>query len=363
MMDRQLLASDFSPEQPRACRIVEYWIQTERLPHAVLLCGPPGIGKRNFSVQLASALLCQNEFTVPCSVCSSCRKVNSFSHRDLKFLLPSIVGKSNRSTESREGFNHLQEYFNEKSCDHSGISIKQVRELQDEMAYTSYENGRKVAILFESELMHHAAANSLLKILEEPSQNSIFIVVTSYPDRLLSTILSRCHRLTLKPLNKNDMRHRFHGLKFDEELLELGIRLGQGSISMTREIMDGGLNEIRKIVERFIKSGLLHRDEMFWGTVDQIGKEKSRDQQVKFLEVCAYYLRDLFLIKNQQSDLIVMVDRKKYLNSLINYWDEDQIEIGIRSLDQAKESIQRNVGFDLVLIDFWRFLRHLGATK
>lgn len=362
-MGRQLLASDWALDQPLARRMVESWINADRLPHAILLCGPTGVGKRKFAIRLASILMCQHESILPCRECSSCQKVERLSHSDLKLLLPSLATNSDRPNDNLSEFDRLQAYIDGQLYDHSGISIKQVRQLQNEMVYTPREDGRKVAVLFESELMHLAASNSLLKILEEPSQDHVFILVTSFPERLLPTVLSRCHRLVLRPLNKLVLQNKLKSLNVDGERLELSVRLGQGSISNAQGILDGELDEIRKIVEDFIESGLLHREETFWDVIEKIGKKKGKNQQLKFLELCAYYLRDLFLIQNEKTDLIAMIDRKGYLNSLVSYWKEEQIENGIRALDGAVESLQRNVSFELVIVDFWRLLRHLGSPR
>ena len=357
------MASDWSLNQPRAWRVFESWIYADRLPNAILLCGPSGTGKRKMAINIASTLLCQGESVFSCKTCSSCKKVDTLSHTDLRLLLPSLVTDGKRSTERTSGYEHVKAYLNGRLFEYSGISIEQVRELQNEMVYTPRENNRKVAILFESELMHQAAANSLLKMLEEPSQNCFFILVTAYPERLLSTVFSRCQRLPLYPLNKADLRDELRKMDVDANSRELSVRLSQGSLVKAQEILKGDLDEIRTAVETFIESGLLHRDGFFWEIVEKISKKKGRNYQFDFLELCAFYLRDFFLIKNQEIDLITMIDRKDYLNSLVSYWKEEQIDNGVQILDQGIESLQRNVSFDLVIVDFWRHLRHLGSKK
>ena len=357
------MASDWSLNQPRAWRVFESWIFADRLPHAILLCGPSGTGKRKLAIKIASVLLCQDEFVFSCKTCSSCKKIDSLSHSDLRILLPSLVADGNRSIVNTSGYEYVKAYLNGQLFEHSGISIEQVRELQNEMVYTPRENNRKVAILFESELMHQAAANSLLKMLEEPSKNCFFILVTAYPERLLPTVLSRCQRLALNPFNKADLRDELLKMDVDADSRELSVRLSQGSLVKAQEILKGDLDEIRKAVENFIESGILHRDGFFWEIVEKIGKKKGKNHQINFLELCAFYLRDFFLIRNEKIDLITMVDRKDYLNSLVSYWKNEQIDNGVQILDQAIESLQRNVSFDLVIVDFWRHLRHLGSKK
>ncbi|OOZ39018.1 DNA polymerase III subunit delta' [Solemya pervernicosa gill symbiont] len=148
-----------------------------RFPHALLFNGAGGTGKAQLALALSHALLCQNpaETGEACGQCKSCLLIEAGSHPDLLTLT-------------------LEE-------DAKDIKIAQVRELMSQLALTSQYDGYKIAIIWPAERMNINSANSLLKTLEEPADNTLLILVTAQPSRLLPTIRSRCQQInfTLPP--------------------------------------------------------------------------------------------------------------------------------------------------------------------
>jgi DNA polymerase-3 subunit delta' len=146
---------------------------TEGLAHSLLVGGPAGIGKTHFAKSLAFALLCRQAGAVACGQCSSCRLVLAGSHSDLRWVHPE---------------------------DSQQIRIDQIRQLVSWANQTSQQGGLKVAIIEPAERMNLAAANALLKILEEPASDTFFILVSAMPMGLLATIRSRCQQVSsLRP--------------------------------------------------------------------------------------------------------------------------------------------------------------------
>jgi DNA polymerase-3 subunit delta' len=143
------------------------------LPHALLLQGRPGLGKHDFAVQLAQALLCeQARDGVACGQCHSCRLFAAGTHPDL-----AAVG--------------LVE-------DAKNITVDQIRALGDFLSLRPHTAARKVVIISPAEAMNINAANSLLKLLEEPPLGSMLLLVTNHPARLPATIRSRCAHLLFR---------------------------------------------------------------------------------------------------------------------------------------------------------------------
>ena len=135
--------------------------------HAYLLQGPAGIGKRVLADQLAARLLClQPQALSACGECKSCHLLAAGSHPDLYILQPEEVDKA--------------------------IKVDQVRELVEFVVQTSHLAGRKVVVLEPAEAMNPNAANALLKSLEEPAGNTVMLLISHRPSRLLPTIKSRC---------------------------------------------------------------------------------------------------------------------------------------------------------------------------
>ncbi len=143
----------------------------QRLPHALLFSGPEGIGKQMLAQQLAGSLLCEHpdEDGQVCGQCRPCGWLRAGTHPDLLLLQPQEEGKA--------------------------IKVDQIRELCTKLTMTSHGGRYKVTIIWPANAMNVNAANSLLKTLEEPTNGTLLVLVTSAPGRLPATILSRCQQI------------------------------------------------------------------------------------------------------------------------------------------------------------------------
>ncbi|MDR2220481.1 MAG: DNA polymerase III subunit delta' [Methylobacillus sp.] len=161
----------------------------ERLPHALLLQGRPGIGKLDFAEALAAALLCEHpaQDGHACGQCDSCNWNAQGNHPDLRVLTPDDGGQGGDEddAEAKPG---------KKS---QVISIAQVRELAEFLNLSSHRARVRLVLLHPAEALNAAAANALLKMLEEPPPGVLFILVTHQPQRLLPTIRSRCNKMDM----------------------------------------------------------------------------------------------------------------------------------------------------------------------
>ncbi len=149
--------------------------QRDAMPHALLLCGPAGLGKRAFMRQFVNGLLCQHpEQGSACGRCRSCLLLAAGTHPDLVEL---GLGLRKDGVQRRE------------------IVVEQVRELSARLAMSSQFGGWQVAVIDPADAMNSAAANALLKTLEEPSSQTLLILLADAPWMLPQTIRSRCQRI------------------------------------------------------------------------------------------------------------------------------------------------------------------------
>lgn len=146
-----------------------------RLPHALLLAGPDGLGKSLFARRLAQALLCARPDAdgEACDHCRGCRLFRAGSHPDYRMVRPEEDGKV--------------------------IKVDQIRELCAFLGYTAQYGGQKIAVLEPADRLNVNAANSLLKTLEEPPGNGVLLLVTAQPARLPATVRSRCQKIRFDP--------------------------------------------------------------------------------------------------------------------------------------------------------------------
>jgi DNA polymerase-3 subunit delta' len=142
-----------------------------RLPHALLLGGPAGLGKSQFAARLAVGLLCSSPAPdgSACGACAACQLTTAGNHPDLRLVRPEEQGKA--------------------------IKIDQIRDLLDFVNLKSHFSGIRVAVIDPAEAMNRNAANSLLKTLEEPPPDTLILLVADQPVRLPATIRSRCQLL------------------------------------------------------------------------------------------------------------------------------------------------------------------------
>ena len=161
-----------------------------RLPHATLLMGPSGVGKVAFAEQVAALLLCESPSSpmTACGECDSCRWLVAGNHPDFRRVAPDDEGEAETGQTEKSP---------EKSKKRSPgiIRIDQIRDLEGFVFIGSHRNGNRVVLVTEAEAMNSAAANALLKILEEPPSSVYFLMISTRPKSLLPTLRSRCRVL------------------------------------------------------------------------------------------------------------------------------------------------------------------------
>lgn len=169
----------------------------ERQAHALLLAGPKGLGKNAFAEWLAQFLLCAQPQTdgQPCDRCQNCALFVAGSHPDLHVVQPESVYKSTAGRLAQYALRYPPEDKSRESKDSTVIRIDQIRALIESIQSRPQIAQRKVVVLSPADSMNVNAANSLLKLLEEPPPDSHLILVADRPTRLPATIRSRCTRL------------------------------------------------------------------------------------------------------------------------------------------------------------------------
>lgn len=166
----------------------------ERLPHALLIHGPIGIGKRALAEQFAQFLLCEGpKGERPCGHCEGCRWFDAGNHPDVRWLEPEAIAKA-VATDAEE-----EDRATTRPAKPSlEIKVEQVRALADFLNVGSHRGRHRIALVHPAEDMNLHAANSLLKSLEEPPAGAVFVLVSHRPARLLPTIRSRCVALPVR---------------------------------------------------------------------------------------------------------------------------------------------------------------------
>ena len=172
--------------------------QRERLPHALLIYGPPNIGKRELAEHFAQGLLCETPAAGghPCGSCNACRWFGDGNHPDYRAVLPEILQPADAETSAEAGEG---ETGTKSKAPSKEIKIEQIRSLDTFFGIGTHRGGAKVVLLYPADALNQASANALLKTLEEPSAGTIFLLVSSRLDHLLPTIKSRTAKFAVAP--------------------------------------------------------------------------------------------------------------------------------------------------------------------
>ena len=186
-----------------------------RIPHAQLFCGPEGVGKFPLALAYARYLSCTNRSdTDACGVCPSCVKFNKLVHPDVHFVFPVVKnGRSDdyivewRKLVLNNPYFTINHWLNEINAENAQAVIytKESDEIMKKLSLKSSEGGFKITLLWLPEKMQQACANKLLKLLEEPPEKTIFLLVSEAPDLILQTILSRTQRFNLRKIEEECM--------------------------------------------------------------------------------------------------------------------------------------------------------------
>ena len=219
----QYLSSEFLPWWEDNWRRLWDRHLGETLPHAILITGSNGLGKFLFASRLAGALLCARPGAdgVACGICSACRLLANSSHPDLHRVAPPE--------------------------DKQQIIIDQIRDLTANLSMKSHAGGFKIALIHPAERMNMAAANSLLKTLEEPTDNTLLLLVSEQPARLSATIRSRCQVCHLLPPTADQAIAWLENKLGSQQPVKALLRLGAGAPLQALRLAEGDMLEQRKM--------------------------------------------------------------------------------------------------------------------
>lgn len=321
----------------RPISLVRAMLASGRLPHALLISGPVGVGKTTLAKLVAMAANClAGDLSNPCGVCPACDKIARGLHPDVTELAP-------------EGRARI-------------IKVETVREVRTSLAFKPYEGRVKVYILREADRLLEPAANALLKTLEEPPPDSLLILTTPEESDLLPTIVSRCLRLKLAPLSRTTMEDwlkRVRGIT--GPMATFLASLSGGCIGRIREVDAPALWAYRTELYHHL-TGLTRTrdlDHLIKWAADLAGTES---RWPDFFSLTRLWFRDLMLLAATDADQhVVNVDLTPRLSDLAH---SRGFQAGIKALehlDRAEDALERFIRPDLVFEELLLSLGDIGT--
>ena len=304
-------------------------IARDAMPPAVLMAGPAGIGKRRTAMAVAQAMNCLQprasaEFERDaCGECAACKRIARLVHPDVIVVEPGDSGS---------------------------IKIEQMRDVIDRSQYRPFEGRRRAVIIDEADAAGADAQSALLKTLEEPPSASVFILVSSMPDALLPTVLSRCPRLRFGPLTPAEVARvlmQDHG--YSEQDARAAAADADGSIGRALESRSEDLTEAREAAERILQETARNTD-----PVKRIhlardlteGKgtpAEERNRLAVQLRSLGSLLRDVGIIASGADRVMLAnADLETRLEKLSSSYDAERSLRAYAAVDRALAALDRN---------------------
>jgi len=360
--------------QKKVKKILRNMIDQDRVHHALLFYGDPGVGKEAMALEMAKAFFCSDPAAVGCDHCQDCRRISKISHPDLVYIFP--APGTIKTEEEQQIFQSLTEnpYRRQQLWSNPTISIERIRALKRKVALKSFEGRGRVVIIVEAHKMTQEAANSLLKILEEPPEKMCFILETAHVNQLLPTIISRCQAIGFATLSQQDIEKAL----IEREQIEVAraqviSRIAFGNYRRALELIEEDLSPQRKLAIDLLR-GVLQNDYQRLVLAENLVREKDKLQIKELLGLMLFWFRDAFIYYQfgqdskmpgeQVVEKLVNVDELATLERFVRAFEQIQFEPILFELENAIELINRNVNVTLILIVLFENLRkYLGKRK
>jgi DNA polymerase III subunit delta' len=304
------------------------------LPPSLIFAGPEGVGKRMAAVALAQLMNCLDPGTFngldACGACASCKRIARGVHADVLMVEPGDSG---------------------------AIKIDQVRDAIERSAYRPFEGRRRIVIVNDAEALSVEAQNALLKTLEEPPAASTFILVTSRPDMLLPTVLSRCQRLRFGRLSPGDVAtvlRRDH--EYAESDAHAAASLSDGSVGRALEGGTDAFVEARDAATELLDAVAVAPAGDSWrrlgGAKAFFGAARGgsdREELARRLYALSSIIRDLgVLLSRADERCLANTDLRARLERLQRSFDRERALRAFSAIDRALAALDRNASPKIV---------------
>ncbi len=350
-------------EQLRRC------VDENRLAHALLITGPQGNGKLAIAIALANYMLCKSRGSDACGSCPSCVKLDKFIHSDLHFVFPVKKKKGSDTppvsddyiTEWREllaksAYFSYDDWLQKLDVENQQPMIyeRESNEILHKLSMQSREGGWKIVIIWLPEKMKEACSNKLLKIIEEPPKDTLFLLVSEEPDKIIPTIQSRTQCVVVPRIMHTDMEDALqarYGLTFDDA--KVVAQQSAGNWEKAEELLSLS-DEKAQYLELFMQLMRVAyarsiRDMKAWSEqVAALGRER----QKRLLDYCQRMIRENFIMNFKYDELVYMSQAERNFSVRFSpYVNENNIFGIMEELSEAQRHIEQNVNAKMVFFD------------
>ena len=345
-------------------------VDENRLAHALLITGPRGNGKLPIAIALANYLMCGKGQGDACGACPACVKLRKYIHSDLHFVFP-VKNKGGSSDSKSVSDDYIAEwreqllknpYFSYEdwlvklNLDNQQPMIyeRESGEILHKLSLQAREGGWKVVIIWLPEKMNETGANKLLKIIEEPPKDTLFLLVSEEPDKIIGTIQSRTQRVEIPRITQEDMENALQarmGLTFEDA--KMIAQQSAGNWEQAEELLSLS-EEKQRYLELFMQLMRVAyarniREMKAWSEqVAALGRER----QKRLLDYCQRMVRENFIMNFKEDSMNYMSRPERDFSVRFSPFVNERNIFGImEELSEAQRHIEQNVNAKMVFFD------------
>ena len=371
MLFREIIGQESTKQQLRQS------VREGRIPHAQLFSGISGIGKLQLALAYAQYLNCPHRTEEDsCGTCPTCLQFEKLQHPDLHFVFP-IVGSDETCDNFLEPWREIilnKHYFDLEDW-HTALGVetkqsmiyeKESGEILRKLSLKSYGDGYKVMIIWQPEKMNTTTANKLLKLLEEPPAQTVFLLVSEHPESLLATIQSRVQTIRIPRLETETIAQALQQRGISATKATDMARIANGSYLAALKKADES-NENQQELRDFIA---LFRDAYTVGvlrdpqkkyeslkrlrqwSLDMADSKVGRERQKHFLQYAQQQVRENYIRNMAQPELnYQMVDEREFSVKFAPFIHNGNAEAIMNQLDLAERQIEQNGNAKMIFFD------------
>lgn len=334
-----------------------------------MLVGPEGSGKLPLALAFAQFLLCDEPSPKDaCGLCPACQKVLAFTHPDLHFVYPVVISKANHissSDDAREQWVELvkqQPYFNLdgwlEKLDSEGknpiIGVEESRQIMKKLSLKSFSDKYKIMIIWLPERMNAQAANKMLKLLEEPPEKTIFLLLCDNTEQILPTILSRTQIISVPPIQIDKIERylsKYHGVSKD--VAESIAALSQGNVVEAINTVQGDQDYqlYFQLFKKLMRAAYTANPIELMDVSDEVAG-LNREKQKNFLKYGLHIFRESIMMNYLKGELMNLKNEEyEFLQKFARFINNQNISQLTEEFNTAFYHIDRNANAKILFSD------------
>ena len=347
-------------------------VKENRVAHAQLFLGQKGTGKLALAVAYAQYINCANKGeNDSCGECPSCKKYNALAHPDLHFIFPNTTNKNVKKDpesdlfiadwreylEKCECYADLSSWYNALDVENKqgSINVRDAATIMRKLNLKAYEAEYKVAIIWMAEKLNIQAANKLLKLLEEPSDKTLFILISENQDEILTTIRSRTVLMKIPKLTLEEVQNALvEKFSCDINVARNAAVLANGNWILAQRFVDDYEDEklyfqcFQKWMRYCFKFSASELIDFIANDIKSLGREKQKE----FLAYGLNFFHNALMMNNGLRDNVMLPDDEKaFLNNFAPFISNNNIDMISELFEESINQIERNGNASIIFMD------------